>query len=77
MKAIEVETTITTDGRLPLSLQEAFGKRVRLIVLFPEKEPIPELERGKGNLMRYAGIIEAFKDIEDPVAFQRELRKEW
>ena len=34
MKAIEVETVLSPDGRLPEAFQEVFGRKVRVIVLF-------------------------------------------
>ena len=75
MKALEVETIITEDGRLPETLHEAFGKKVKLIVLFTEDEE--STVHKQGNLMSYAGQIGAFHHITDPVSFQNELRSEW
>ncbi|MCB0174373.1 MAG: hypothetical protein KDJ97_27925 [Anaerolineae bacterium] len=39
MNAIEMETTLPPDGKLPASFREAFGRKVRVIILFQEDEP--------------------------------------
>ena len=78
MKAIEMETVIPADGKLPPSFREAFGRKARVIVLFQEenqKEVIPGNQSIR--LMELAGKIHAFQDIDEPVAFQRKLRDEW
>ena len=80
MKAIEVETILPSDGRLPASLSEAFGRKVRVILLYDEEMQQPDNSHVNGSaskLMDLAGKIQAFRDIEDPVAWQRQLRSEW
>ena len=78
MKAIEMETILSPDGKLPLSFQEAFGRKVRVIILFQEEEEENvTMEDGAVSLMELAGKIKAFQGIDDPVAFQKKLRDEW
>lgn len=78
MKAIEMETTISPDGKLPPSFREAFGRKARVIVLLKEENRESEHTREESvRLMELSGKINAFRNIEDPVAFQRKLRDEW
>jgi bifunctional DNA-binding transcriptional regulator/antitoxin component of YhaV-PrlF toxin-antitoxin module len=78
MKAIEMETTISSDGKLPSSFREAFGRKARVIVLIEENNRESEQSRDESvRLMELAGKINAFRNIKDPVAFQRKLRDEW
>ena len=51
MQAIEFETRIEHDGRiqLPKAYHQAVGKRVRLVVLFPEPEEGPKKRRKPGS----------------------------
>ena len=78
LQAIELETVITPDGKLPETFREAFGRKARVIVLLPENTASqPEEKEQSKRLMELAGKIDAFKDIENPVAFQRQLRDEW
>ena len=86
MNAIEMETVISSDGRLPLSFQEVFGRRVRVIVLFDDsiddrddfiKEDEEEEKSHADHLMELAGTIHSFEEIEDPVKYQRQIRDEW
>ncbi|RJP25730.1 MAG: hypothetical protein C4527_16710 [Candidatus Omnitrophota bacterium] len=77
MKAIDMETVIDSDGKLPAAFHEAFGRKARVIVLFQEESPIATSENESARLMELAGKINAFRDIEDTLAFQRNLRDEW
>jgi hypothetical protein len=78
MKAIEVETVISPEGKLPASLSEAFGRKVRVIVLFPEDTPEPQPAVSPAQrLMELAGKIQAFQSVDDPVQYQRQIRSEW
>ena len=36
LQAIELETFIAPDGKLPETFREAFGRKARVIVLLPE-----------------------------------------
>ena len=77
MKAIEMETIIDLDGKLPAAFHEAFGRKARVIVLFQEENQLASPENESARLMELAGKINAFRDIEDPLSFQRKLRDEW
>ncbi len=80
MKAIEMETIISPDGKLPPSFREVFGRKVRVIVLIQEENrecAQTETVNESVRLMELAGKISAFRNIKDPVAFQRKLRDEW
>jgi hypothetical protein len=78
MQAIEQEIIIPTDGKLPETFRQFFGRKARVILLVTQEiEEIEELPQSPLLLMELAGKIEAFKDIEDPVAWQRALRDEW
>lgn len=76
MKAIEMETIIPLDGRLPSLFQEVFGRKVRAIFLFEEESSDRAVDQSF-PLMELAGKIQAFKSIKDPVAWQRDQRNEW
>ncbi len=76
MKAIEMETIIDPEGKLPDAFQEVFGRKARVIVLYQE-ESQNSYENVSVHLMELAGKINAFQDIEDTVSFQRKLREEW
>ena len=75
MKAIEAETVLASDGRLPEEFQEVFGRKVRVIVLFDEVRT--EAAGQSASLMELAGKITAFRDIADPVTWQQRERSEW
>jgi hypothetical protein len=77
MKAIEQETVISADGQLPAVFQEAFGRKVRVIILFEEEPEAVEAPNASAQLMTLAGKINAFRQIDDPVAAQRAWRGEW
>ncbi len=72
MKLIEKEIVIAADGKLPPDFREAFGRKARVTVYLQEQE------QGKTEnadfLSDLVGKIRAFREINDPVAFQRNLR---
>ncbi|MGA7978882.1 MAG: hypothetical protein WCA32_01485 [Chromatiaceae bacterium] len=76
MRAIELETDIPADGKLPEVFRPAFGHRARIIVLLPETE---DKATGTGDqsarLMAFANQIDW--PIDDPVAWQQAQRAEW
>lgn len=76
MRAIELETDIPADGKLPEAFRDAFGHRARIIVLLPdaEDEAGPETD-DSGRLMRFAGTVDW--PIGDPVAWQQAQRDDW
>ena len=75
MKLIEKEIVIATDGKLPPDFREAFGRKARVAVYLQEQE------QGKTEVADFlsdlVGKIQAFRKIDDPVAFQRNLRVSW
>lgn len=78
MQAIEQEFVIPADGKLPEAFRQFFGRKARIILLAPEEAEESAQEVGASpSLMELAGKIEAFKDIEDPLAWQCALRDEW
>jgi hypothetical protein len=77
MKAIEMETIIDPDGKLPEMFHEVFGRKARVIVLFHEEDQSPPQKNETAQLMELAGKIHSFRDIDDPVSFQRKMREEW
>ena len=72
MKLIEKEIVIAADGKLPPDFREAFGHKARVSVCLQEQEQ-GKME-GKDILSDLVGKIRAFRKIDDPVAFQRNLR---
>lgn len=72
MKLVEREIVIAADGKLPPDFREAFGRKARVTVYLQEQE------QGKTEsadfLSDLVGKIRAFRKIDDPVAFQRNLR---
>lgn len=76
-QAVELDTEIEADGtvHLPDEYRELYGRKVRVVVLVTE-QPVQSVDNSAA-LMELAGKIDAFKDIEDPVAFQHQLRDEW
>ena len=77
MNAIEMETTLPPDGKLPASFREAFGRKVRVIILFQDDEQDNvTTEDDSVRLMALAGKVKAFQGIDDPVAFQQKLRSQ-
>ncbi|MEW6235253.1 MAG: hypothetical protein AB1656_07690 [Candidatus Omnitrophota bacterium] len=77
MKAIEMETVIDLDGKLPDAFHEAFGRKARVIVLFQEENQLASQENESVRLMELVGKITAFRELEDPLSFQRKLQDEW
>ncbi len=75
MKLIEKEIVIAEDGKLPIDFREAFGRKARVAVYLQEEEQ--GKTKGADILSDLDGKIRAFRDIDDPVAFQRNLRAEW
>lgn len=75
MKLIEKEIVIAADGRLPSAFREAFGRRARVSVYLQEQE---QGKMDEGDILSdLVGKIRAFRGIDDPVAFQRNLRDSW
>ena len=76
MKLIEKEIVIAEDGKLPTDFREAFGRKARVAVYLHWKT-----QRGTQKVQMILsdldGKIQAFRDIDDPVAFQQKLRAEW
>lgn len=77
VKTIEMETIIDSDGKLPEAFQEVFGRKARVIVLYQEENQLNTCENNTARLMELAGKINSFKEIDDPVSFQRKMRNEW
>ena len=75
MKLIEKEIVIAADGKLPPDFREAFGRKARVSVYLQEQEQ--EQTEDADILSDIVGKIQAFRGIDDPVAFQRELRASW
>ena len=79
MRVYEFETTVSQNMiNLPIELDDLNNKKVKVELKIDEENP-------KGNYDKKA-LTEAFKelikhdvfrDIKDPVAWQRELRDEW
>ncbi|MBI1299926.1 hypothetical protein GC175_33800 [bacterium] len=74
MKAIEQDVVISAKGRLPAAFQEAFGRKVRVIILIEEEAESVESPDTSAQLMGLAGKISAFRHMDDPVAVQRAWR---
>ena len=75
MKLIEKEIVIAKDGKLPTDFSEAFGRKARVAIYLQEDEQ--RKTEGTDILSDLDGKIQAFRDIDDPVAFQQKLRAEW
>ena len=76
MKAVEMETVLPSDGKLPAALSEAFGRKVRVILLYEEEDPNGlDASVEPPPLMDLASKIHAFRTVKDPVAYQRRLRE--
>ena len=76
MRAIEVETDIPADGKLPEVFRPAFGHRARIIVLLPDPDDSQgDVLDNSARLMGFAGAIDW--PIDDPVAWQQEQRSDW
>lgn len=70
MDAIEIETTIASDGtmKLPRRFAKAYGRKAKIIVLLKDEVRPPVV------LMKHSGTIDW---PVDSLAYQRELRNEW
>lgn len=75
MKLIEKEIVIPTDGKLPPDFREAFGRRARVSVHLREEKR--DKAKGTNRLSDFAGKIQTFRDVDDPVALQRSFRDSW
>ena len=75
MKSIDKDIVIPADGTLPQDFREAFGRKARVVVYLQDDE----LQNTQSNqrLMSLAGKIQAFREVDDPVGFQRDLRRTW
>ncbi len=72
MKLIDKEIVIATDGKLPPDFREAFGRKAR-VTIYLQEQGQGKME-GEDILSDLVGKIRAFREIDDPVAFQRNLR---
>lgn len=75
MTLIEKDILAAADGKLPPDFREAFGRKARVTVCLHEDEHAKT--RNGGRLMAFAGKIQAFQCVTDPVALQRDLRNTW
>lgn len=76
-RIIEMETVLPLDGRLPSGFRKAIGRRAKVVVSYNERENTSSPTEDSHSLMELSGKILAFQHIQDPVAFQREMRDEW
>ena len=75
MTLIEKDVVIATDGKLPSDFREAFGRKAHVTVWLHEDDHGGT--RNTSRLMAFAGRIQAFRNVTDPVALQRDLRDSW
>lgn len=75
MKSIDKNIVIASDGKLPSAFREAFGRKARVIVHLQEDDH--RKTQGISHPMDLAGKIRAFRDVDDPVTWQRALRDSW
>lgn len=75
MKSIDKNIVIASDGKLPPDFREAFGRKARVIVHLQEDNH--RKTQGISHPMDLAGKIRAFRDVDDPVTWQRGLRDSW
>ena len=75
MKLIEKEIVIAADGKLPPDFREAFGRKARVSVYLQEQQH--GQTEDADILSGLVGKIQAFREVDDPVSFQRELRASW
>ena len=75
MTLIEKDIVIAADGKLPSDLREAFGRKAHVTVWLHEDDHGGT--RNTSHLMAFAGKIQAFRSVTDPVALQRDLRDSW
>ena len=75
MTLIEKDVVIAADGKLPSDFREAFGRKAHVTVWLHEDDHSGT--RNMSRLMEFAGRIQAFRNVTDPVALQRRLRDSW
>ena len=75
MKSIDRDIVIPADGTLPKDFREAFGRKARVVVYLKDDES--QISQTHHGLMSLAGKIRAFRDVDDPVGLQRDLRNSW
>ena len=75
MKSIDRDIVIPADGTLPQDFREAFGRTARVVIYLQDDES--QNTQSNQRLMSLAGKIQAFRDVDDPVGFQRDLRRTW
>lgn len=75
MKSIDKDIVIPADGTLPQDFREAFGRKARVVVYLQDDES--QNTQSNQHLMSLAGKIQAFRDVDDPVDLQHDLRNSW
>ena len=75
MTLIKKDVVIAADGKLPSDFREAFGHKAHVAVRLQEDNLGGA--RNASRLMAFAGRIQAFRNVTDPVALQRDLRDSW
>ena len=75
MTLIKKDVVIAADGKLPSDFREAFGHKAHVTVWLHEDSHGGT--RNTNRLMAFAGRIQAFRNVTDPVALQRDLRDSW
>ena len=75
MALIEKDVVIAADGKLPSDFREAFGRKAHVTVWLHEDDRSGT--HNTSRLMAFAGRIQAFRNVTDPVALQRGLRDSW
>ena len=75
MTLIEKDVVIAADGKLPPDFRKAFGRKAHVTVWLHEDDHGGT--RNTSRLMAFAGRIQAFRNVTDPVALQRGLRDPW
>lgn len=77
LQAIEMETIIPEDGKLPDDFRAAFGQKARIIVLISEPAQSAATTDKPSGIMALSGKIKAFQGITDPVSWQQTQRDTW
>ena len=74
-----LEATIDKTGRVKLLTKVRLpnDRRALLTILDEEPEAVPSKKERLLNAFKKAQEANLFKDIEDPVEWQRKLRDEW
>ena len=75
MTLIKRDIVIAADGKLPSDFREAFGHKAHVAVRLHEDNHGGTCNTSR--LMAFAGRIQAFRNVTDPVALQRDLRDSW